>query len=449
MILRRSSLLVPGSNDLVMIAAIAVSVFVFAYSTHFGPIAILLYYALWFPLAALAPNEMLRGALAAWLPVTLVLLAVVSVVWSAAPATTLRAAVQLGTHAVCAIAAARFASHRAAVRGLALGGAIVLVYSIAFGRSSYDVLDGTYTFVGAFKSKNQLGFFASLCVLASLLIAIEPARTASTRGLPGWLWKAAWLGLALAATAVLLASASATALLALLGAAAALGAALVTIRVAPFARLILVAFGVVVALGLGTVAIQAGAIEAVLGAFGKDATLTGRTYLWSEGLAAAREAPVIGIGYQAYWVQGFSEAERLWEEFHIAARSGFHFHNTFVETLVELGAVGTFVVVALFASVLLRAVGALLAPRPGPPALLVFSLVVMLLVRSFSEVDVLTPFVVGSFLLFWAAGWTRMPAFAPDRASRAHAAMPPAAMPPATPSPSPATPSPSSGARAA
>ncbi len=58
----------------------------------------------------------------------------------------------------------------------------------------------------------------------------------------------------------------------------------------------------------------------VLGAFGKDATLTGRTYLWAEGLRAVGETPVVGVGYQAYWVQGFSEAERLWEEFYIRAQ---------------------------------------------------------------------------------------------------------------------------------
>ena len=39
-------------------------------------------------------------------------------------------------------------------------------------------------------------------------------------------------------------------------------------------------------------------------------------------------------------MQGFSEAERLWEEFYVGSRSGFHFHNTFIEALVELGVVG-------------------------------------------------------------------------------------------------------------
>ena len=87
----------------------------------------------------------------------------------------------------------------------------------------------------------------------------------------------------------------------------------------------------------------------LLGAFGKDSTLTGRTYLWAEGLAAAGAAPTFGTGYYAYWVQGFPEAERLWEEFYITSRSGFHFHNTYIEALVELGVVG-FALVALWLS---------------------------------------------------------------------------------------------------
>ena len=88
------------------------------------------------------------------------------------------------------------------------------------------------------------------------------------------------------------------------------------------------------------IGLNIGALDLLLGAFGKDATLTGRTYLWAEGLAAARENPFLGVGYQAYWVQGFPEAERLWEEFYIGSRSGFHFHNTYIEVLVELGFVG-------------------------------------------------------------------------------------------------------------
>jgi len=36
----------------------------------------------------------------------------------------------------------------------------VLLFSFAFGRYNYDPLDSTYSFVGAFSSKNQLGLFS-------------------------------------------------------------------------------------------------------------------------------------------------------------------------------------------------------------------------------------------------------------------------------------------------
>ena len=103
----------PGPNDLVMTAILAVSVFVFAYSTLFGPIAILLYYALWFPLAALAPGRVAAAALDGWVVVAFVAFALMSTLWSAAPGTTLRSGVQLATHAVCAFTAARMLSLRA------------------------------------------------------------------------------------------------------------------------------------------------------------------------------------------------------------------------------------------------------------------------------------------------------------------------------------------------
>ncbi|TGV63220.1 O-antigen ligase family protein, partial [Mesorhizobium sp. M00.F.Ca.ET.158.01.1.1] len=81
-------------------------------------------------------------------------------------------------------------------------------------------------------------------------------------------------------------------------------------------------------------------MDFVLGIFGKDSTLTGRTYLWEQGWNAAMRSPILGVGYAAYWVQGFAEAERLWNEFYITTRTGFHFHNTYVEALVELGFTG-------------------------------------------------------------------------------------------------------------
>ena len=195
-----------------------------------------------------------------------------------------------------------------------------------------------------------------------------------------------------------------------LGAAlATLGLALVLRRLNAPTRLVLIVLGLLTMVVVAVVAVQAGALDLVLGAFGKDTTLTGRTYLWSEGWGVFLEQPWSGTGYGAFWVQGFAHAERLWEEFYIGSRGGFHFHNTWIEALVELGVVGTALVLVLFVGTLVRAIAGIVT-SPEPLAfVLVLSLLVLFLARSMSEVDALTPFVVGSFLLFHAAVFVRFP----------------------------------------
>jgi exopolysaccharide production protein ExoQ len=173
---------------------------------------------------------------------------------------------------------------------------------------------------------------------------------------------------------------------------------------APRTRKGLLLAALLLGLGLAVVGLNLGGLDVLLGAFGKDATLTGRTYLWAEGIAAASQAPLFGVGYQAYWVQGFSEAERLWEEFYIGSRSGFHFHNTYIEVLVELGFAGLALLCLLIIRVTAGHLMRILDDHQDRTAHVMFGLALMLLVRSFFEVDVVTPYMVGSFLLYYAAG---------------------------------------------
>ena len=390
----------PGRNDAAMAFLIAASVFVFAYSFRFGPVAILFYYALWFPFIALLPGRVLAAAADGWPILLFAAFAISSVLWSQAPGTTLRAGVQLATHAACVLAAARLATLRGFTLGLVAGTLAVLVWSVLFGRSSYDPLDGSYTFVGLFGSKNQLGFFASLGVLAALF-----ALTFETT----WPRRAGLMAVALFALAVLAASDSATAILTLAVALATLALALALRRLATEARLVLALGGGVFLLLAIVLAVQGGAVEMVLGAFGKDTTLTGRTYLWSEGLGVFTERPWTGTGYSAFWVQGLSHAERLWEEFFIGSRSGFHFHNTWIEVLAELGVGGAALLALVFTGALRRAVTGVVRTCEPLPHAFVLALVVLLLARSMSEVDAMTPFAVGSFILFFLAVFGRRP----------------------------------------
>ncbi|TRL38833.1 O-antigen ligase family protein [Rhizobium straminoryzae] len=376
--------------------AVALSLFVFAYSARLGPLSILVYYGLWLPLVLMDYRRVLGNYLRFVWIFGFAAFCFLSVFWSPAPGVSMRTAIQYLTHIVCALIAMRTLSTATLTRGAVVGCGIVLVYSLLFGVYHYDPLDGTYSFVGAFASKNQLGFFASL----GLLFTYAGVMITGFRRL----WLGAAAGTAALSAYSLLASQSATSVLTTLAVIALCIGLQVLGKLAPRQRKIVFAAGLVlVAIGANA-ALAFGAMDAVLGAFGKDSTLTGRTYLWQQGIEAARQSPIAGIGYQGYWVQGFPEAERLWEEFYIASRSGFHFHDTYIETMVETGVIGTVLLSLILLTGLFGHLKRVLHDDDNPEALVMFAILALLLVRSFVEIDIMHPYHVGSFLFYFAAG---------------------------------------------
>jgi exopolysaccharide production protein ExoQ len=79
----------------------------------------------------------------------------------------------------------------------------------------------------------------------------------------------------------------------------------------------------------------------------KDASLTGRTYLWDVGHRLTDERPWIGHGTASFWRHGNIDAEGLWRKFEIFNRSGFNFHNIFIEVLVGNGYVGLAILIVM------------------------------------------------------------------------------------------------------
>ncbi len=391
----KSVLIKPGENELYAIPAVALSLFCFAYSIRFGQVAILFYYALWLPLVAVNYRKVLGSySRFIWL-FAFAVFAFLSVFWSAVPSVSLRASIQYLTQVICALIAVRVLDVRTLTLGVVAGAAVVLLFSILFGYYEYDVLDGTYSFVGAFASKNQLGF---LCVPGHHL---RLCRRLHLRRAPfldddvghGWPYG----GLSPACLAI-----------------RHLGHHDGGDR-CPVDRVSRRAHAVAATTqaaggrrrrrgchpGGGGGGVYLGAVDAVLGIFGKDSTLTGRTYLWQQGIEAAAQNPAIGIGYQAYWVQGFAEPERLWKEFFIASRAGFHFHNTYIETAVELGLIGVLILAVTFIATLWGHLRRLIEDVRNDESYFLFGITVLLLIRSFVEIDVLTPYNVGSFLLYF------------------------------------------------
>lgn len=331
-----------------------------------------------------------------------------SIFWSVVPSVTARASIQYMTHIICALIAVRTLDIRTLIRGAIAGTSIVLLYSVLFGFYALDAIDGTYSFVGAFDSKNQLGFYASL----GIYFAFAAVFILGERRI--WLVGAGVVGLL--AAYCLLASQSATSVL-VTGLVVMLCIGMrVILFLSPRQRKKLFATAAISGIVLAVAGVYLGAVDLVLGAFGKDSTLTGRTYLWQQGIAAAALHPFFGIGYQAYWVQGFSEPERLWEEFYITSRAGFHFHNTFIETTVETGLIGVFLLVSILLTAVIGHLKRFLNDLRNDESYVLFGLATLLLIRAFVEIDILNPYQVGSFLLYFIAGKLTMKAQAPRMA---------------------------------
>jgi len=72
---------------------------------------------------------------------------------------------------------------------------------------------------------------------------------------------------------------------------------------------------------------------------GRDSTLTGRTPLWEAILEAVRQHPVLGAGYDGFWVAGNTQAEYLIES---VGWDAYHAHNGYLEVLNTVGIVGAF-----------------------------------------------------------------------------------------------------------
>ncbi|KAA1179978.1 O-antigen ligase family protein [Rhizobium tropici] len=386
----------PGSNVTYGTVAIALSFFVFAYSSRFGQPSILLYYALWFPLVMMDYRNVLGSYQKQLWLFAFGVFTCLSIFWSVVPSVTARAAIQYMTHIFCALVAMRTLDIRTLARGAIAGTSIVLIYSILFGYYAYDPIDGTYSFVGAFDSKNQLGFNASI----GIYFAFTAVFVLGERRI--WMLGAGIAGLLSAYC--LLASQSATSVLTT-GLVVVLCVSLrVILYLSPRQRKRLFVTVAVSGVVLAVAGVYLGAVDLVLGAFGKDSTLTGRTYLWQQGIAAAQQNLFFGVGYQAYWVQGFSEPERLWDEFFIASRAGFHFHNTYIETAVETGLIGVFLLASILLTAFIGHISRFLSDIRNDESYILLGVATLLLIRSFVEIDILNPYHVGSFLFYFTAG---------------------------------------------
>jgi exopolysaccharide production protein ExoQ len=386
----------PFLNDSLATAYVALSVLILSYASLFSVIPILIYFGLWLPLILTKGFRLLRPSSDMLWALAIPLLCIASTLWSDYPGESLYLGTAFLMFMLCIIIMCRVVRFPPLAQGITIGVAVALLITIISGRYKLDYLSGTYSLIGYFGSKNMVGFTAELGIITALVVFFFK-RSALHRLL------FAIVPCIICLTAMHM-SDSGTSLLSLIAALSVMGLIYILQRLPNQLRAAFIGIGCIVVLTLFAVGITTGGQELLLKGLGKDTTLTGRTELWHLGYIIGWERPVLGHGYSAFWVLGQPQAEKLWTDFFIAPKTGFHFHNVYIQTFVDLGAVGALLIIILVLHACLGSMWVSIRRRDNPEAILLVGLSVMYFVRSWVEVD----FFVGPFgvsvLIFYCIG---------------------------------------------
>jgi len=93
----------------------------------------------------------------------------------------------------------------------------------------------------------------------------------------------------------------------------------------------------------------------VITAFGRDITLTDRTYIWHDSYAAASSNPILGVGYGGFWIG--RQANIPWNE-HMTWVLG-QAHSGYVDTFLQLGVIGWIFLALILITTLRKGLAAL------------------------------------------------------------------------------------------
>ena len=143
--------------------------------------------------------------------------------------------------------------------------------------------------------------------------------------------------------------------------------------------------------------------EALIALLGKDLSLTGRTQIWSTVLDSIAKRPMLGYGYQAFWLGLEGESYRVilvvsW----VLAQA----QNGFLDVLLESGLLGFSIVVLVFGFALRDGLGCLLRSRDEKQLRAVewyLSIVLLTLFYNLDESFLFDPKHLGSMMFLLAA----------------------------------------------
>jgi exopolysaccharide production protein ExoQ len=273
--------------------------------------------------------------------------AVLSTLWSQSPVDTFKYSIEFFLTVLLGLLVSAAPRPKAVLWGMFLAFAIYIILNIGFGQNVDVGTAGSVAFSGLTESKNLLGDVAATGLLISAVCFVAAIEDRKRLRL-----LVALLAIAMHGYVLIEAKSAGS----LIGVAVGLASFILLLALRPMrlsARMMSL-FSALLVAGFIVLAYGQSMIDYAMAAFDKDPTFTGRTYIWERAADFIAENPVLGTGFNAFWLQGNPDAEGLWAYAGIQSRAGFSFHNTAIEILVNLGWAGLIIfgIVAVIATCL-------------------------------------------------------------------------------------------------
>ena len=328
-------------------------------------------------LLVLRAQVALQTALKWWPLLLMPILAPISTLWSDAPMTTLRYGAQFLATAFLGVVLARLMTPRRFLIVFMLSMFAFCLACILYGRQGVSA-EGM-VLIGLTGSKNQMGYAAQLLMLSGLAVLL-------LRDVAHWIRWIAALTLPVG-IGVLLGVNSATALLMSIAGAVALLALWYIERLQPAGRLAALIGAVLVITPLLLLAPEAEAAwnDFLFNTLNKDPTLTGRTVLWDYADEFIARRPVLGYGYQAFWMGESPDTIALKRMFFVTDGRTFHFHHQYRQVAVDTGLIGLTLFAGALIAVALSGLKQMLL-RPSIPTSFFFVVFILMALRGFTDV---------------------------------------------------------------
>lgn len=298
---------------------------------RYGAINTWLWYALYgWTLARLSLDipDLMRAAFRSWPVFLWPALALASIVWSLAPGATLRGGLQLLMTTMIAV----FIGSRFTLRQILTALTILIFISalaslVLMVMGAPDLFANSGGFQGVYAHKNTFGLRMNILIAAALILFFTGPRKLSLA-----------VVILVAVYGLILTKSATSQILALLTPGALFGLAVLKLD-ANRAALGLVAGAALCAMGaMALFAVNGDPVSFVLDSFDKDATLTGRTWLWEQAREQIDKHPLIGGGYQSFW--GAEQSSDVLQIRHNTLDTVKGFHNVGLEVWNDLGVPG-------------------------------------------------------------------------------------------------------------